>query len=460
MVIERGDAARWAEATFGQVDLGDIRRTRRLITIGTALAQAPAGRVTATTSSAAQREGAFRFLANEQFSCDELGDGITAATLARCSGLTYCAVDTSSLSFRDFRKVRDVGTVGRWSQGGRGLYAITMLAADRAAAPVGILGPHFWARTERTHTYKYKAHRSLQTETAHVIAALKRVHTAEASSPGNRQLWFQLDRGFDAWAVFQLARELELLITVRSSSNRRIQTANGVKYLLPTVRRAPIVGEYTVRVPERPNRPARDATLTVRVARVQIVLQVANKRTDVAPVSVIYAQEQGRRGADRLCWMLLTTAEVTDMPGARAVLLGYTTRWLIEDVHRAWKQGWTNVEETQLRRRNSLCKWATLHLAVASRALRLARLARTEPNQSSDAEFSRDEIDAILLLKKQDTTYRIGDTPKLGEMVLLLAELGGYDRYSRKPAGATVIGRALERIASLAAGLRAMREEG
>src|SRR5262245_27485690 len=124
MQIEHEDAAQWARATFERVDLGDVRRNRRLITVVTGLAQGPACRVTATSSDAAEREGAFRFLANEKFTCDDLGDGMTAATLARCSGLTYCAVDTCSLSFRDSRKVRDIGTVGSWSQGGRGLYAI------------------------------------------------------------------------------------------------------------------------------------------------------------------------------------------------------------------------------------------------------------------------------------------------------------------------------------------------
>jgi hypothetical protein len=111
-----------------------------------------------------------------------------------------------------------------------------------------------------------------------------------------------------------------------------------------------------------------------------------------------------------------------------------------------------NVEKTQLRRRNSLCKWATLHLALAARALRLARLARSEPHRPSTDEFSQDEIDAILLLR---TRSKPGErsSPTLSEVVLLLAELGGYDRYSKKPAGATVVGRGLERIAPLVQGL-------
>src|SRR5205814_9462182 len=131
--------------------------------------------------------------------------------------------------------------------------------------------------------------------------------------------------------------------------------------------------------------------------------------------------------------VLLTTADVRDFVSARAVVLGYTTRWLIEDLHRAWKRGWTNVERTQLRRRNSLCKWATLHLALASRALRLARLARSEPARPASDEFSSEEIQAILLLNKRARTTGVTSLPRLADAVLLVAELGGYDRYSKKP---------------------------
>jgi len=166
----------------------------------------------------------------------------------------------------------------------------------------------------------------------------------------------------------------------------------------------------------------------------------------------VSAEVEGYFGADRLRWILLTTATVTNLSEAYAVVLGYTTRWLIEDLHRAWKRGWMKVEKTQLRRRNSLCKWATLHLALAARALRLARLARSEPHSASTDGFTQTEIDAILLLR---TGSKPGEraAPSLSEVVLLLAELGGYDRHSRKPAGSTVIGRGLERIAPLAQGL-------
>ena len=453
------DSAVWAHSTFGNVELGDHRRTVRLVKLAASLAQTPAGQVSAAVPNAAEREGAFRFLANQHFDCDALGDGISRSTLQRCSGLTYCPIDGSSITLSDFAHSRDVGTVGAWSRNSRGLQAVTSLAVDAKGAPVGVFGPQWWARTERSTVPRSPREpwNSPQSETRHVLAVLRRIEGARRDLNVQAQLWFQLDRGYDAWPVFQLARDLELLVTVRSSSDRRIRTDAGDGYLYSSVRRSPVIGFHRVHVPERPNRRARDAVLQVRIARLRLVLRVGKVRTEEVSVSVIHAEEFGRRRDDRLRWILLTTAKVTDLRGARAVILGYTTRWLVEDLHRAWKDGWVGVESTQLRRRNSICKWATLHLALASRALRLTRLARTEPARPSDTEFSRDEIDAVLLLKNNETDHTLGSTPPLGDLVALLAEIGGYDKYAKKPPGPTVIGRGLERISLLARGVAILR---
>jgi hypothetical protein len=415
----------------------------------------------AAIPGSAEREGAFRLLANEGFSTEDLAAGLSASTLRRCSGLTYCPVDGASIGLSDKAQSRDVGSVGPWSSKARGLHAITMLAADRSGAPVGALGPRWWARTERSLRQRYPKRRSTPSEISHVVLALRAAEEARRQVGTDAQLWFQLDRGFDAWQVLQVARELDLLLTVRSSSTRRIKTASGdTDYLHATVKRAPKLGTYVVPVPERPERPARDAELTLRVARVQVILRVGEKRTEIVPMSAVYAAEEGRGGSDRLCWILLTTADVQDLVSARAVVLGYTTRWLIEDLHRTWKRGWTNVERNQLRRRNSICNWATLHLAVAARALRLTRLARSEPDRSASTEFSSAELRAIQLLSRTSGSASAPHKlPRLATVVLLLAELGGYDRYSRKPPGPTVIGRGLNRIASLAEGIELLESQ-
>jgi len=328
-----------------------------------------------------------------------------------------------------------------------------MLVADAQGAPVGILGPKWWVRTEPSLRAKFPKSRSVLSETQHVLDALNRAEDVREASGSRAQLWFQLDRGFDAWPVFWLAAERDG--PVRLGAPNPLAGNSGLR--LPDGKKGAKLGSFTVQIPERHDRPARTAKLSLRSARVDLHLQVGRKRKEFVPVSAVYAVEEAYRGRDRLCWMLLTTADVRDLISARAVVLGYTTRWLIEELHRTWKRGWTNVERTQLRRRNSICKWATLHLALAARALRLTKLARTDPELPADTEFSSEEIQAIQLLNRRSKALLGTAPPRLGDLVFLLAELGGYDRYSKKPAGATVIGRGLTRIASLAEGLKLLK---
>jgi hypothetical protein len=98
--VEAGD---WAEAVFGQVQLGDRRRNARLVSVATAIARRPAGTVSGVFRSSAQREGAFRLLENRAFGSEVIAEAVMVATAqqARAQGLLYVAVDGSSLTLSD-----------------------------------------------------------------------------------------------------------------------------------------------------------------------------------------------------------------------------------------------------------------------------------------------------------------------------------------------------------------------
>ena len=95
---------------------------------------------------------------------------------------------------------------------------------------------------------------------------------------------------------------------------------------------------------------------------------------------------------------------------------------------------------------------------MAARAVRLSYLARTQPELPASTEFSQDEIDAILILKKR-TGYQRGSDPPLADVVRWIAHLGGYTgKSSGGPPGPKVIARGLQRVQPLAEGLKNMRE--
>jgi hypothetical protein len=188
--------------------------------------------------------------------------------------------------------------------------------------------------------------------------------------------------------------------------------------------------------------------MKLQTAPVVIELRVTKKRCAYAVLNAVLAREVGGPPATRLSWMLLTTEPIETLGEVAEIVRGYTFRWRIEEVHRAWKRGDCQVEDTQLRSREAIVKWATLHCAVAARAVRLAQLARTQPDVPASQEFSQAEIDAAIALRRKRTKLQLGDVPSLADVVRLVADLGGYTgpKSSGGPPGPTVIARGLKRV--------------
>jgi hypothetical protein len=136
-------------------------------------------------------------------------------------------------------------------------------------------------------------------------------------------------------------------------------------------------------------------------------------------------------------------------------------RWRIEEFHRTWKSGASNVERTQLRSRNAVIRWATMLGVVAARIERIKRLGREQPERPASDELSPVEIEVLVVLKREikKRTEVIRDAmPTMAEASLWLAELGGYTgKSSGGPPGSITIGRGLERLKHGVAAVVAMR---
>ncbi|HET9621127.1 MAG TPA: IS4 family transposase, partial [Kofleriaceae bacterium] len=102
--------------------------------------------------------------------------------------------------------------------------------------------------------------------------------------------------------------------------------------------------------------------------------------------------------------------------------------------------------------------WATITCAVAARLERIKLLSRTEPDRNALDEFSRDEIDAAIALRKPKGVAP-GATPTLGEVTRWIADIGGYTgKSSGGPPGIRVLSRGFDRVEAAASALTNLRE--
>lgn len=452
-------ALAWATEEFGSAELGDPRRVRRLVGLAAAAATTPAGTVTGVLTSSAEREGAFRFLQSKHVDSCEVARASHETTVRRCQQYpwVYVPMDGSSIALTDRAGARDVGQVGTWRQGARGLIVASALAVSPDGSPLGLCGQRFWARTERSFEDK-RTHRKVGKETGYGVELLAQVHERFQTQSREIQPWFQLDRGYDAWGIWQLARDKQLRITVRACYDRCVRSSKYDKpnYLFALGRRAPVLGTYDLPVTARPEVTARVARMQVRARPVTVELRVSSKMREYIALNLVVAREMRRNNG--LYWMLLTTAPVRSFDDALAVIDGYAARWRIEEFHRAWKRGICNVEDTQLRGREGIIKWATILAAVAARATRLTYLAREKPDSDATEELSREELDAAIALL-QPRGIKLGAEPTLAQAVRWIADLGGYTgKSSGGPPGATVVARGLQKVEILAQGIRTLEK--
>src|SRR5436190_2635200 len=273
MILDGSDweASTWAIATFGSAEVGDRRRAGRLAVMARRVAEQPGGTVTGVFPTSAEREGAFRLLESSAVGVVAVADAMSGATARRCGrdgSPVFVPVDGSSLTLSDQARRRQLGRVG--SRRSRGLQVMSALAVDAHGTTVGLVDQQWWRRdqpppTRRGNDKKCFGKKFLQRETRFWLQALTRTEELFDRYASEVTRWYQLDRGADCWPVFSLAIEHSLLITVRSSHDRRVIKPDGrVTHLRSVLRQQPVLGHYELDIPERRDGLARLVLLAVR----------------------------------------------------------------------------------------------------------------------------------------------------------------------------------------------------
>jgi hypothetical protein len=457
--METTEAGAWAHEEFGDAQLGDARRTARLVAIGSGVAARPSGQVTSVFGTSAERTATFRFVENEDVRAVAIASATHRASARRAAEYPFVFVPTdgSSLTLTDREKAKGLGVVGARSIGARGLQVMTAIAVAPDGTPLGIVAQEWWARKGRARRKKKgRDRRELRSkETQYWLDTMLNTRAVFAGEAPKTVPWFQLDRGGDAWAVVLDGLEPGQLFTVRAAHDRRLWGKGDEprRHLWEKVESEPVLGSYDLEVTGRPGRKARTATMDVRVC--EVTLDFRNERTgkhEPATLWAVLTRETSAVSEDEesIEWLLLTTHPVRTLEDAIFVVRGYAARWRVEEFHKAWKTGACNVEDTQLRDRESIVKWATILAAVAIRILRLTYLARHQPDLPATVELEPFEVQAIVAVKTKRPP-RQGAKVSIGQAVLWLAPIGGATgKSSGGPPGAIVISRGLERIQVLA----------
>ena len=135
------ETAEWARQTFGECDLGDRRRTKRLIKLAEQAASRPDGSTPDQTESWADCKAAYRLFDEEDVTFEEIIAPHCAQTRASCrSGDVKLLInDTTEIDYGMSRHISGLGPTGNGK--GQGFFLHSALMVDASDGRVdGLAG--------------------------------------------------------------------------------------------------------------------------------------------------------------------------------------------------------------------------------------------------------------------------------------------------------------------------------
>ncbi len=198
----------------------------------------------------------------------------------------------------------------------------------------------------------------------------------------------------------------------------------------------------------RQNRETRSATVQVRAATVTLRPPWRfDRKLPAITVNVVLVREpKPPAGEPPVEWMLATTLPIDTPEQVRTVVEYYGVRWCIEVLFRTLKSG-CRIERRRFEHVDRLLPCLGLYLIVAWRTLFVCRMGRECPELDCEAIFEPSEWKAVwaAVHKKKPPTK----VPRLGEMVRLIARLGGYVERPKSEPGPQTVWIGLQRMYDL-----------
>ncbi|MFO1422600.1 MAG: IS4 family transposase [Candidatus Competibacteraceae bacterium] len=237
----------WVAQEFEGLELGDARRTQRLIKLVDDLSAQPTGSIPLACGGWPETKAAYRLLDNPAVEWREILEVHTTRTVERMQGqpVVLCIQDTTELDFTSQPGIAGLGRLSYEAQ--HGLYVHPTLAVTPAGLALGVLDAWMWARKPKDQPDIKESTR--WGEGYEIVADL-------AETVADTRLVYVADREGDLRALMDAAarREHPADWLVRAKHDRN--TADGDK-LWDRLARSEPLGQVEFTLPATPDRPAR-----------------------------------------------------------------------------------------------------------------------------------------------------------------------------------------------------------
>lgn len=455
------DEGNWVEAELGGAELGDKRRTARMIQLVSALGERPGASLPQATENRASLKAAYRFFDNEWIENQAILEEHVRATYRRIgqTPLVLAVQDTTYLDWTHHPQTQGLGPLNNDHTYGLVVHSTLAMTAERV--PLGVLQQQVWARDADSYAQleDHKQRAIGEKESQKWLTSLTSVMAASQANPAT-QFVSVGDREADVYDLFLMERGEKVDLLVRAIRDRRVEQPEG--YLWATLAAEPVVASVEIQVPRQKKRPARLATIQLRWKKVRLrpPRHRAAEKLPILTLWAVWASELTPPAeGDPIAWMLLSTKPIQSTNEAIERLDWYACRWGIEVWHKILKSG-CRIEARQLDQAERLKRLLTLFSIVAWRILFATMLSRALPDIACTAFFEEDEWQALFCAVHR-TSVLPENPPTLREAVRMVAQLGGFlGRKQDGEPGVTVLWNGFQRLPDLLLMYRLLRPAG
>jgi len=239
------DVESWAEEQFGQCDLKDRRRTRRLVQLAGRVLSHPSGSLPEQTGDMGDLKAAYRLFACGDVKFEDIAEPHWEQTRRRSPGTYLVIDDTTELDFGIHRQIRGMGRTGNGGGWGFLLHSALIVGAEDAAI-YGLAGQKIRYRkpTPKKENTAQRLQRDRESQLWGQVIDL-------VGAPPEGVRWIHvMDRGADNFEVYQHCRQqhCDWVVRVTQKARNMIVPGGGIVALQEHLKAIPLAGTYQLRL--------------------------------------------------------------------------------------------------------------------------------------------------------------------------------------------------------------------
>jgi hypothetical protein len=425
VVAEMLQTERWAEEQFGGCQLGDQRRTKRLVKVATQIAAKPDASTPQQTEAWSDCKAAYRLFEKPEVTFEAVIAPHCAQSRNVGPGVWLVINDTTEINFGRLRDIDGIGRVG--SNQGRGFYLHSALIVSAEREEIVGLGSQDLFTRPLKKVPRVSSHQRKQRKRETDVWG--RVIDQVGPAPQGARFVHVCDRGADNFEVYcHLVLQQAGWVIRATQLKRKVHSHKCLVPLQDVLQKQPWLGSYELEVRSQKKQPARTAHLEVRCAHIVMPRPTTGvssfvKSCGIAeiPMGVVEVREvNAPKGIKPLHWVLLTDEEVSTFEDAWRIVEWYENRPLIEEFHKCLKTG-CSVEQRQYRNAENVAPVVGLLSVLSARLLQLKLLARDEPERPASEVVPKRWLKALPLISKKHAPINT-----VREFIRRLAGLGGF----------------------------------